>query len=220
MEWASRSSGRDSSSRRPFCAKLLRTADRKDQAQGEEAMLRILKVACLAAGCLGFSGVVAHAQEVVHAMTGTIRSIDAAQKSFTLFRDSGSLITFKEATGSKMRIANATSADSFNQKDAYVIVFYYGMIDNPTAVAVHALGTGPFTATVGTITSFDERDRSISVKEESGSVVNYKISADTIAESDFGVVQGYKIRPEKGGHIRVVGAVVNDNPTALFLNLM
>jgi hypothetical protein len=190
-------------------------------------MLRMLKVACAIVTCLGCAGVVAGAQEVIHAMTGSIRSIDAAQKSFTLFRDSGSLITFKDATGSKIRIANdakilsdATTARAFDKKDAYVIVFYYGITDNPTAVAVRALGTGPFTAIVGTITSFSDKDRSISVKDESGSIHDYKISADTVAESNFGVVEGFKIRAEKGGHIRVVGAVTNDSPTALFLNLM
>jgi hypothetical protein len=190
-------------------------------------MLRILKVACVAVGCLGFAGAVASAQEVIHAMTGTVRAIDAAQKSFTLFRDSGSLITFNDMVGSKAQIArdekilsDATSAEAFDKKDAYVIVFYYGMADNPTAVAVRALGTGPFTATVGTVTSFDGRDGLISVKDESGSVHSYKINADTIAESDFGVVEGFKIHAEKGGHIRIVGAVNKDSTTALFLNLM
>jgi hypothetical protein len=190
-------------------------------------MLRILKVACVAVGCIGFTGVVAGAQEVIHAMTGTVRSIDSTQKTFTLFRDSGSLITFKDKTGSKTQIANdekifsdAAAAGASDKKDAYVIVFYYGMTDNPTAVAVRALGKGPFTATVGTVTNFSEKARSLTVKDESGSIHNYKISADTVAESDFGVVEGYKIHAEKGGHIRVVGEVTNDSPTALFLSLM
>ena len=190
-------------------------------------MLRILKVTWVVIGCLGFAGAVASAQEVIHAMTGTVRSINTAQKSFTLFRDGGSLITFKVMTGSKTQIdkdekilSDATSAETFDKKDAYVIVFYYGMADNPTGVAIRALGTGPFTATVGTVTSFNGRDELVSVKDESGAIRNYKIKADTVAESDFGVVEGFKIHPEKGGHIRVVGAVNKDGATALFLNLL
>jgi hypothetical protein len=188
-------------------------------------MLRILTLACVAAGCLGLTDVVASAQEVIHAMTGTIRSIDATQQMFTLFRDSGSLVTF--TTNAKVGVAidkkvfpDATVAGAFDQKDAYVIVFYYGPTDNPTAVAVQALGRGPFTATVGTVASFSEKGRLISVKDESGSIHSYKINEATVAESDSGVVEGRKFHAEKGDHIRVVGAVTDDNPTAVFVNVM
>jgi len=190
-------------------------------------MLKTFKVVLLVVSCLGFAGAVAGAQEVIHAMTGTIRAIDAADKSFTLFRDSGSLITFKDATGSKTRAANAskilsdaTAASAYDKKDAYVIVFYYGVSDNPTALAVRALGSGPFTATIGTVADFSDKARVILVKDDSGAVHEYKIDANTIAESDFGVVEGFKIHADKGGHVRVVGAVTSSNPTALFLNLM
>jgi hypothetical protein len=192
-------------------------------------MLRILKDVCVAVGCLGFAGVmgVANAQEVIHAMTGTIRSIDTGQKSFTLFNDSGWLITFKDMTGAKTQntdrvklFSNAAAARAFDKKDAYVIVFYYGIGEDLTAVAVRALGTGPFTAAVGTIISFNEKSRTISVKDESGSIHSYKINAETVAESDSGVVEGFKIRAGKGGHIRVVGAVTGDSLTALFLSPM
>jgi hypothetical protein len=190
-------------------------------------MLRILVHACVAIGCLGLTGAVASAQEVIHAMTGTIRSIDAGQKTFTLFRDNGSLILFKDLTDTKVTAASEkkllpdpTAARASDKKDAYVIVFYYGSTDPLTAVAVQALGHGPFTATVGTVASFNEKERLIAVKDESGSVHNYKINAATIAESDFGVVGGLKFRAGKGGHIRVVGAVTSDSPTALFVNVM
>jgi hypothetical protein len=190
-------------------------------------MLRILRHACVAVGCLSLTGAVANAQEVIHAITGTIRSIDAAQKTFTLFRDNGSLITFKDMTDAKVRIAidkrifsDATPASAFDQKDAYVIVFYYGLSETPIAVAVQALGAGPFTATVGTVASFNEKERLISVKDESGSIHSYKINTATVAESYDGVVEGLKFRAEKGDHVRVVGAVTSDNPTALFVNVM
>jgi hypothetical protein len=186
-------------------------------------MLRILMHAAVAVGCLGLTGMVASAQEVIHAMTGTIRTIDAAQQMFTLFGDTGSLVTFE--TEAKVGVAidkktfpDATAARDFDTKDAYVIVYYYGRTDNPTAVAVQALGRGPFTATVGTVASFS--GRLISVKDESGSIHNYKINAATVAESDSGVVEGRKFHAEKGDHVRVVGAVSDDNPTAVFVNVM
>ena len=189
-------------------------------------MLRVLIYACAAVGSLGLTSV-AGAQEVIHAMTGTIRSIAAAQKTFTLFRDNGSLITFNDVTSGKPGVAydkdilpDATAAQSFDETGAYAIVFYYGLIDHPTAVAVQALGHGPFTATVGTITSFNEKGRQIAIKDDSGSVHSFKLNASTIAESDLGVVEGLKLRAEKGEHIRVVGEVTDGSPTALFLRVM
>jgi len=190
-------------------------------------MLGILRYALVAVGCLGLTGAVAGAQEVIHAMTGTIRSIDAGQKTFTLFRDTGLLITFKDMTDAKTAIINdkrivpdPAAARAEDKKGAYVIVFYYGSTDSPTAAAVQALGTGPFTATVGTVANFNEKGRLISVKDESGAIHSYRINASTVAESDLGVVEGLKFRAGKGDHVRVVGAVTNDDPTALFVNMM
>jgi hypothetical protein len=190
-------------------------------------MQRVLMYACVTVGCLGFTGVIASAQEVIHALTGTIRSIATAQNTFTLFRDNGSLITFKDVTNAKAGAAydkdvlpDATAARVSDTTGAYVIVFYYGLIDNPTAVAVQALGRGPFTATIGTVASFNEKERLIAVKDDSGSVHSFKINASTVAESDFGVVEGFKLRAEKGEHIRVVGEMTDGSPTALFVNVM
>jgi hypothetical protein len=189
-------------------------------------VLRILMYAFVAVGCLGLTDAFASAQEVIHATTGTISLIDSAHKMFTLFRDNTSTITFKDMTGSnvpandKRILSNATTARAFDKKGAYVIVFYYGLRDNPTAVAVEALGRGPFTSTVGTVAGFDEKDRMISVEDRSGSIHRYKINADTVAEGDYGVVEGLKLHAEKGEHIRIVGAASNNGQTALFVNEM
>jgi hypothetical protein len=191
-------------------------------------MLRILFCSFVAVVCLGLSGTVAGAQEVIHAMTGTISSIDAAHKMFTLFRDNGSMTTFKDMTSSNVRIipseakilSDATAAHAFDKKGAYVIVFYYGLSDNPTAVAVEALGRGPFTQTVGTVESFNEKDRMISVKDRSGATLRYKVNADTVEESVSGVIGGLKLHTDKGAHIRIVGAASNNGPRALFVNEM
>jgi hypothetical protein len=184
--------------------------------------------ACVAVGCLGLTGAVAGAQEVIHAMTGTIRSIDSAHKTFTLFRENGSQLTFNDMTASNVRImandkkiiSDAIAARAFDKKGAYAIVFYFGSADNPTAVAGEALGPGPFTSTVGTVAGFDEKDRLISVQDKSGSIQNYKIGAGTIAESGLGIVDGPRLHAEKGQHVRVVGANTNSGPKALFVNEM
>ncbi len=189
-------------------------------------MQQILRVACVV-GCLGLAAAPAGAQEVIHAMTGTIRSIDTANQSFVLFRDGGSLLTFKDMTGSRVPMAvdkgilPAPAEGRVSGKtNEYVIVFYYGLEDNPSAAAVETLGTGPFTATAGTVASFNEKDRSLSIKDSTGSIHDYKLTAATIAESDVGVVDGLKFHAEKGGHVRVIGKAAGGSPTAVFVNPM
>ena len=189
-------------------------------------MLRILIF--VAVWCLGLTGAVVSAQEVVHAMTGTISSIDAAHKMFTLLRYNGPTITFKDMTDSdaplianvKKICSDATAARALDKKGTYVIVFYYGLRDNPTAVAVEALGGGPFTSTVGTVAGFNEKDRMISVEDRSGSIQRYKINAHTVAEGDYGAVDGLRLHAEKGNQVLVVGVADNNGPTALFVNVM
>ena len=190
-------------------------------------MLRSFMCMCVAVGCLGLTGAVASGQEVVHAMTGTVRSIDTVRKTFTLLPDNTSQITFNDMTNSKVRLANdqklisdATAASAFDKTGAYVIVFYYGLIDSPTAIAIEALGQGPFTSTVGTVSDVNEGPRMLSVKDESGSIRSYKINAATVAESGSGVVDGIKFHAEKGDHVQVVGVATNNGPIALFVNEM
>ena len=88
--------------------------------------------------CLGICVVVgifflsrqAIAQEIVHALCGTVTSINSADKTLTLFQDSGSRANFKIMSASSTRIAfdkkiadEATAAKEFEKQGAYVILF-------------------------------------------------------------------------------------------------
>ena len=179
--------------------------------------------ACFIAGCLGSSSVAASAQEVIHALTGTVSSIDVGGKTLTLFQDSGSSAVFKDMTSGKIPIsfdkkirAQTTAADDFQKKGAYAIVFYYGADDPKTAVAVRSLGSGPFTSAVGTVTGY-EKGRSVSVRDNTGAVQTFKIDADTVAEGMYGAVDGLKFQADKGDHVRVVATDRNGTLTALFI---
>ena len=174
--------------------------------------------------CLGSSTARLGAQSVVHALTGTVSAIDPSDKSITVFLDSGSEGTFKDMISAKSPIsfdkrilADATSVDSFKKKGAYVIVFYYGGRETRTAVALRSLGSGPFTAADGTVAQFDSREHSISVEDKTGAVQSFKITAETVAESTYGAIDGLKFQIQKGDHVRVVGTTGNGSPTALFI---
>lgn len=173
--------------------------------------------------CLGFCSA-ASAQAVVHALTGTVNSIDPAAKTITMFLDGGKQGTFKDMTNSKVSIsvdkkilANTTTPDEFKKQGAYVVVFYFGGADDRTIVALRPLGAGPFTATTGTITKIDSH-RSVTVQDKSGATETFALTPDTIAESGAGAVSALKFQADKGDQVRVVGTSKDGNPIALFVS--
>ena len=189
-------------------------------------MRRVLKI-CLFVGCFWLATLTATAQEVVHALTGTVSNINLPAKTITIFVDDGSYSTFKDLTNPDTRIdfdkrirADATAASTFSTKGAYVIVFYFGDENIRTSVAVRSLGPGPFTKNVGTLTKFDSRGHSLSIKEASGKVETFRIDADTVAETGTGVEGGFKFQPQKDEHVEVIASSVNGSATALFVNAM
>jgi hypothetical protein len=181
--------------------------------------------AVLSVSCLGFASVSAPAQQVVHALTGTVSAIDNAAKTITVFQDNGDQGTFGELPSSKLHIefdkkveAGTTPAAAFDKKGAYAIVFYVGESDARTVVALRSLGAGPFSSTVGTVEKFESR--SITVQDKSGATHTFKIDAQTVAEGGMGVEEGTKFRADRGDQVRIVSSTVEGTPTALFLRQM
>jgi hypothetical protein len=184
-------------------------------------MLKALVSTCLIAGCLAIFSIPSSAQEIIHALTGTVSSIDNAGKTITVFQDNGSQSVFQEMPNPKTPIAwdkkiaaETTAAHSFDKQGAYVIVFYFG---NDTVVALKSLGSGPFTSADGTVTSFDAHAHSFTVQDKSGTAQTFKIADQTVAESNMGAVDGLKFHAGKGDHVRIVASTVDGAPTALFI---
>jgi hypothetical protein len=164
------------------------------------------------------------AQEVIHALTGTVIAVDKNAKTITVLQDSGFRTEFKEMTNAgtpivfdKKIAAETTAANAFEKSGAYAIVFYYGEGFGQTVVALKNLGPGPFTATVGTVKKLEGRAHSILVEDETGRVQTIQINSATIAETDSGVVGGMKFQAQKGDQIRVISNSVSGTPTALFI---
>lgn len=183
-------------------------------------MRRALLYPTLIATSLVVTSLPSAAQQVVHALTGTVSSIDAG-KTITVFQDNGSTGEYQDMTNGRIRTsfdkriaAETTPAATFNHKGAYAIVFYYGE-DDRTAVAIKSLGAGPFTSVSGTVKNFDGHTHSIAVQDDSGSVQTFKIDDHTVAEGMYGAVPGVKLQPVKGDHVRIVASKNDD--TALFL---
>ena len=183
-------------------------------------------VCSIVLGCSGLVTSSAAAQEVVHALTGTVSSINSASKTITVFQDSGTQGEFSDATTARPHLAiekkialDTTAADAFKKTGAYVVVLYYGDDTSRTAVALKNLGTGPFSSATGTVLKFEGK-HSISIEDSSGATQTFKITSETIGEGYLGAVDGNKFQVSKGDKVRVVASAESGSPTAVFIRLM
>lgn len=189
-------------------------------------MLGALMKSCALAGCLVSLPISAAAQQVVHALTGTVSSINKASETVAVLQDVGGDGVFQNPANPKSRVTldkkiepGTVAADAFKENGAYVIVFYYGGSDNRTVVAFKNLGSGPFASTAGTVKKY-ERARAVTIQDQSGAVQTFKIVPDTVAEGYAGAVDGTKFQVSGGDKVRIVSAVVDGSPTVLFIRQM
>lgn len=183
--------------------------------------------ACIFMGCFLLASITGSAQEVVHALTGSVVSVDAVAKTITVFTDSHSNEIFRDMRNSNTSIdfdksvrIDSTPADDFQKSGAYAVVFYYGAGDARAVVALRGLGAGPFAIDTGTVTKFENNEHIIFVREDSGALKSFRLASDTVAETSYGAVGEAKYQPHNGDQIRITSALVNGSPTALFINAL
>ncbi len=182
---------------------------------------------CLPVGCLFLTTFAATAQEVVHALCGTVSSINSTAKTITVSTDDGSEGLFKDLTRSNVSLhfdkrirAAATTADSFTKNGVRVIVYYFGDDDVRTAVALQDLGTGPFEKKIGTVVKFNRHEHELTIKDQSAGVESFHVSNKTVSETAFGAAAGDELNLEEGEQVRVTAAPLNGSETALFIRAM
>ena len=178
-------------------------------------------------GCLLLVTFPAHAQEVVHALCGTVHSIDSTKKLITVFTDSGISAQFKESTKPEVRLdfdkrihADVIAADAFTKNEARVIAYYYGGGDVQTAIAFQDLGTGPFEDSSGTVVKFDRHGRVLTLKKTSGAEESFHLDPKTVAETPYGAMEGLELDAKEGDQLHVTASSINGNETALFIRTM
>jgi hypothetical protein len=190
----------------------------------KKLMLKTFFRISILVGCFSLASRAATAQEIVHALTGTVSSIDAAAKTITVATDDGSDGKFNDMTDSRTQMkfdkglrADATAADDFKQQGAHVIVYYFGG-GGRTVVALKSIGPGPFTTTTGTVVKFDKKEHSLSIQDQTGATQSFSVTTSTIAETDQGVTAGLKFDPRKGLRVIIVSSSANGTSTAVFIN--
>lgn len=175
--------------------------------------------------CLAVVPVASTAQQVVHAMVGTVNSIDSA--AMTIVTYDGNEFNFKDLTNTKTPIlmdkpfrASLIPAQAFQTKGTVAVVLFFGDGFSRTAVGLRDIGAGPFTRTVGAIVKFSGRDHFFSIKDDAGNEQTLKLAPDAIAETRVGAVDAKKFEPDTGDRVQVTSTLVNGSPTVVFIYAM
>jgi hypothetical protein len=175
-------------------------------------------------GCISIAAPAAIAQEVIHALSGTVNAIDSGAKTITVITDDGSGGRFNDLTNSNAAIefnkkirAETTPADAFKNKGDRVIVFYYGGGGVRTAVALKDLGAGPFDKSSGSVVKFNKHSHLLTIKSSAGVTSSFHIGPETIAESDSGATTADQFDASNGEQVRIIAAKSDETKTALFV---
>ncbi|HXE07604.1 MAG TPA: hypothetical protein VN612_06895 [Acidobacteriaceae bacterium] len=178
----------------------------------------------LLAACLALTCGTASAQEIIHAVSGTVKAIYPKAYMLEINTDDGSSGHFqweakltKKVDFNKNVSADATAIDAFSRKGAHVIVYYYGTGEIRNVVAVRDLGDAAVTTMQGSVVKLDKHDRVLTVKVADGTQ-ELHLDPKTVVDTVTGVQDEFKYGLDKGVEVSVVTAQANGAPVALLIN--
>ena len=180
---------------------------------------------CVLAGMLlvGDGGALS-AQEIVHALSGTVVTVDPGAKMIQLKTDDGSEGLFKLPANPDMPLqfnagvrAMTVPAAQFTKTNTAVLLYFIGDGDVRTAVAVQDLGSGPLLKTGGVVTKMDKHDHQLLLKTDAGKSATLAITPKTVAETPDGVMEAERFDPKKGDNLTAVATGPAGSATALFV---
>jgi hypothetical protein len=154
----------------------------------------------------------AHAQEVVHAITGVITRVDKTAKTLAIKTAEGSEEVFsysdhtavrdsrEAAEGAKMGEVESYFA---GKQGTHVVVRYTGKGVQKTANLVEDFGKDTLKSGRGTVTQVDRAARTIAVKTADGAEATYTLGADGVVDTEQGVVKASRYRAKEGEKVVV-----------------
>lgn len=179
------------------------------------------------AGFVAFTSLatsIAVAQTRVHALSGTVTSINSKIGMIEIDTDDGSSAHFRCLKKSDAAIdfdksvsADAIVADKFTTKGAHVIVYFFGDGELRTIVALHDLGDGSLEKSTGTVVKLSRKEHLLTIKSSTGQEVSFHLDPKTVADTATGVMEGFKFDLSKGDQVRVTAAQANGSATALLI---
>jgi hypothetical protein len=165
-------------------------------------MKNAILMSCALLLCLTiFAGLAMAAEDVTHAVAGTVSKVDKASKTLVIKAADGTEHTFKYTEKTAVRGAKGASKDAKKAMlDTYmdgkegtnVIVHYTEKGADKTAVAVEDLGKDGVKVSEGTITKVDKAARTVTVKTKDGAEETYDLSKDAVIDSGKGIAKETK----------------------------
>jgi hypothetical protein len=167
-------------------------------------------------------------QEIVHALTGKVTSIDPAARTMNVATNDGSGGYFHLPDNShhtamlfeKNVEALATPPTKFNKTGDQAVIFYFGGDSGRTSVGVEDLGSGPFQRLTGTVVKFDKHDHRIVVKDDKGADQTFQLSSKAVVDSPVGVTEADRLAVDKGDQVRIMATTQNGTPTVVFVRAL
>jgi hypothetical protein len=193
--------------------------------EGEDYTMRTqpLKIMLLLAALCG-STLAARAQEVVHALTGTVTTVTPKSSTILVQTDDGTegKFTTKVKAGLLVDLPKnikpeVVPAATFTKVQTRVLVFYIGDDETRTTVGLKDLGAGPFVKDTGTVVKLDKHAHTLKIKNAKGVEESFQIDGNTIGEAAEGVEEGDKFNAHTGDSVRVIATSANGVETALFI---
>lgn len=175
----------------------------------------------LAIAALCLVALPACAQQMVHAMSGTVASVMPNLKMIEVTTTDGGDSHFQWVRSSKDRLNfdksvsdDATPVNASAVKGDHIIVYYIGDGDPRVAVALRDLGSADVQTVTGTVVKFDKHDHLLTVKDSNGAEVTFHLDPKTVADTTNGVQENFKFDLDKGSWVHVTSTQVDGAPTA------
>lgn len=178
----------------------------------------------LAAVCLLLINPAALAQSMIHAVSGTVKSVNPNIRMIEIATDDGTPGHFQwmaKSDGPIMFSRNvsedSTAVDKFTTKGSHVIVYYFGDGEVRTAVAVRDLGSVPVKLISGKVIKCDRHDHLLTIHNDSGAEVTFHLDPKTVGDTETGVEEGFHFDFDKGEAVRVTATPADGGSTALLI---
>jgi hypothetical protein len=144
-----------------------------------------------------------NAQEILHAVTGTVTNNGHIKQSLIIQKSDQSSEVFEVGKSSSAPVTldkalqkNTETVDKLPEGTSHVIVYYYG-VSPETAVAVEDIGDKVLSIT-GRVTHVDKKQHTIAIRADGGSESTCSVESGTTLEMSDGVNSPWCNGPDFG----------------------
>jgi hypothetical protein len=181
--------------------------------------MRKMWLACLVVFALAGT---LQAQEVVHAVSGVVATVNPAMNSMfvkTNDQSDGNFVYKKNLRADiefdKSIRDGTVQPDGFNKVGDHVVIYYINQGAHREIVAMKDFGPSGLSVAAGTVVK--SKHHMVTIKTDKGATQTFDIAKDSSAETSMGVVSGLRFDPDDGQRITVRYTADNGANTAQFI---